>query len=402
MAMKHRRIIYGCLWGLALLAIVTGDLRAWYLHRAAQPDDAQVLAAIPDGAGLRAHDDPLPYWGVHAPDGALLGLAFVTAHAGAQQPGFNAPVNLLVGLLPGGDIATVSILEHRESPAYMAMIRRGGLLEDLAGRSVATDPKSLDAISGATITSRAIQRQTLTSGATVARQVLGLDIPTPPANTTGGLIDVWQLGALALALLLAAGASLKPDPRLRRFSLAAGFMVLGLYLNCSLTFGHLAGVLKLSTPTLANMSLILVMLFAVGFALGGKRAYCRNLCPFGAAQEALFFISPAKLEVTPKLQRTAGVIRFIILVAALWALLFFGLGEAAELEPFAHLFGRGMSVSLWIYAALALGLSAFVPRFWCRFFCPTGAMLELMARLRYYVKRRGAAPATLEDDHEPR
>ena len=111
---------------------------------------------------------------------------------------------------------------------------------------------------------------------------------------------------------------------------------------------------------------------------------------------------PWKLPVTPRLQRFAGEIRYVVLAAALCAIMPGLFSEAGELEPFAHLFGGDVALSLWVYAGVVLGISAVVPRFWCRMFCPTGTMLELAARLRYTVRGKNAAPARLEPDDAQR
>ena len=400
--MKRLRMFHAVLWGIALLAIVGGDLRAWYLHRAAQPGEKQIVAAVPDGATAQKRSEPFTYYRVAGPDGHLAGVVFVTSDVPPQMEGFNGPVRLLVGLLPDGSVASASVLHHRETPGYFAMVKRGGVTADLTGRSVTTDPESLDAVSGATITSRAIQRQVLAGGATVARKILGLKIPeTKTSATTGHSLPLWEIGALLLALAAGGLSAFVRDKRLRAASLALGFIVVGLYLNVSLTFGQLAGLLQLSPPTLANIPLILVMIFALGFAVSGRRTYCRHVCPFGAAQQGLYRLTPWKLRVTPRLQRYAGELRWVILVAALCFLMPGFFGEAGELEPFAHLFGGDAALSLWVYAGVVLGISAVVPRFWCRMLCPTGAVLELAARLRYTVRGTTTAPARLEPDDEP-
>jgi len=69
--------------------------------------------------------------------------------------------------------------------------------------------------------------------------------------------------------------------------------------------------------------------------------------------------------------------------------LFFGLGirSASEVEPFFHLFS-----GKWTFLGITLVLltlfgSFFIPRFWCRFFCPTGACLILLSSHRKFFKQ---------------
>jgi polyferredoxin len=117
----------------------------------------------------------------------------------------------------------------------------------------------------------------------------------------------------------------------------------------------------------------------------GKPLYCHHVCPHGAAQELLSHYRPTRFQIT----LSAGVIRgleqlpfallFFTLVVALLALPF----DLAGLEPFAAYVIRSAGVATLAVAAVGLVASFFVPQAYCRFGCPTGALLN-------FVRARGA------------
>jgi NosR/NirI family transcriptional regulator, nitrous oxide reductase regulator len=115
-----------------------------------------------------------------------------------------------------------------------------------------------------------------------------------------------------------------------------------------------------------------------------KPLYCHHVCPHGAAQELLSAIRPKRLQVT----LSAGVVRgleylplgllVLTLVVAMIALPF----DLAGIEPFAAYIVRSAGVATLSVAVIGLVASFFVPQAYCRFGCPTGALLN-------FVRARG-------------
>jgi len=115
-----------------------------------------------------------------------------------------------------------------------------------------------------------------------------------------------------------------------------------------------------------------------------KPLYCHHICPHGAAQELIGRYRPARFNVT----LSAGVVRGLEYLP--YALLLFTLVIAllappfdlAGIEPFhAYLFKSAGWATLAI-AGIGLIASFFVPQAYCRFGCPTGALLT-------FVRARG-------------
>lgn len=105
--------------------------------------------------------------------------------------------------------------------------------------------------------------------------------------------------------------------------------------------------------------------------------YCHHVCPHGAAQDLLHRIWPGRRRWEPP----AGVVRglsflpFALLAFALVVTLLALPFELTGIEPFdAYVFRTAGMATIGI-AVVGLIASVFVPQAYCRFGCPTGALL---------------------------
>jgi len=155
---------------------------------------------------------------------------------------------------------------------------------------------------------------------------------------------------------------------------------------------------------------------------------CGWLCPFGFVQEILSFVQAEYRRLSTPAHSSFRKMKYIILVVVLFfsitlgayhgtdfgreyykAMGFFAPDPYAPLDPAATLFDvlplavfwnllptaweelGSVDPFLWFrlfILALTLVLSAYVPRFWCRYFCPLGAMMgSLGSRSLLTIKR---------------
>ncbi|MEQ2005973.1 MAG: FMN-binding protein [Limisphaerales bacterium] len=131
----------------------------------------------------------------------------------------------------------------------------------------------------------------------------------------------------------------------------------------------------------------LVLFAAAAFAVpwAGKRPlYCQQLCPHGAAQEIVTRLAPARwrVHVPATLDRALrwlpGALLLFVLVVVMLPLEF----DLAGLEPFDAYVIRSAGVATIAVAAIGLLAAAMVPKAYCKYGCPTGALLE-------FVRARG-------------
>ena len=138
------------------------------------------------------------------------------------------------------------------------------------------------------------------------------------------------------------------------------------------------------------------------------RFFCGYLCSFGAVQELLFWISKKiyhrNINLPTRLDHALQYLKYAVLVfivAGLWIL---ALPMDASISPWGA-FGMLISGNLSVAAAavhtagfiLLLALlagSLFIERFFCRYFCPLGAVFTLISGKRCYKIQRNGSECT--------
>jgi NapH/MauN family ferredoxin-type protein len=151
-----------------------------------------------------------------------------------------------------------------------------------------------------------------------------------------------------------------------------------------ITTGKLVPAIFMSSMVLAAGILLLAFFF--------RRGFCGWICPFGTMQELLGKITRKKHE--PKIDRHSRYIKYIILASILIGTAVTGTLVFRKFDPFITFFHFGKGI-LWQYnaaemkelivgfviAIVVLGLSIFIPRFWCRYLCPLGAVEALLSKI---------------------
>ena len=151
-------------------------------------------------------------------------------------------------------------------------------------------------------------------------------------------------------------------------------------------------------------SALILLIGMLVMALVYRRSFCGAICPlgalqgiFGAAGRRLFKHRP---QVPRRLDAAARLIKYAVLALfAVWT------WQAAELvmrpyDPWvawAHLTSAELFTSYGIgFAILVVSLvgSLVYERFFCKYLCPTGALLGLLARFSVLRIRRDAAACT--------
>ena len=320
----------------------------------------------------------------HRSPGGDVALASRSAAPGVQ--GYGGPINLLVCVGPEGTIRRVLLLEHRETPAYLEggegffrSLEGRSILEPIGlrvgGRVVGPPGQAVDAITGATVTSRAVVQALEQVGRRLAGPVLHR-----PFREPGGARRGWdpRLVYLALSWALVLPALRLRSRALRLAWLAAHVAVGGVWLKVQLSMVQVLSLLRgdLGWGGSAWVVLLGPAAFAAAALLGP--VYCGGLCPAGAAQELLASLGLAR-RVPRGADRRLGFVRSVFLVLIGVAGLA-GAGRwAAGLDLLTRVWTPAGPADGLLLALAAAGSLGFV-RFWCRYLCPTGAFLGLGAR----------------------
>jgi hypothetical protein len=239
---------------------------------------------------------------------------------------------------------------------------------------------AVDTVSGATATTRCIRDAMAAAGPAFAALLRHEGLPPArrfrgPDRGTAALLLLWA-GALVLRY--------RPRVRLRQVYLVAVLAVAGFWLNLQFSQFELRSLLAGRLPAPA-LRLPFMLLAGVPLAvLFFGNVYCGYVCPFGAAQELVGDLRPARWRID--LRRGAWRYARLLKYGLLFALLVFVVGaadtRAIEPDPLTSLFSGHASGAVWALAGSVLLLSFFFPRFWCRNLCPVGAFLSLLNRVQ--------------------
>ena len=323
------------------------------------------------------------------PDGAFV---VNTKPLAKDVQGYGGPVPLKIHI-KDGRVAAVEAEPNAESPDFFNRAKE--LLNHWQNKSVDEAlAEEVDAVSGATFSSRAIIAN-MQRGLAYAKQhgQWGEDGSVGAADTSASHIvgsEDGSVGALEtsappiVALIVVLLGAVVPlfynNRRLHLVQLAVNVVVLGLwtgtFVSYTLFLRIFAGGVSLSAIG-ALAAPLLMMIVALIYPLAGRSGhYCANVCPFGSAQELAGKLSRRKLRITPRVLKLLSVLRNL-LWGVLMALLLTGTCTAwIDYELFTAFLYSSASVWVTVLAALFLVLSVWVPRPYCRFVCPTGALVK--------------------------
>ena len=320
------------------------------------------------------------------PDGAFV---VNTKPLAKDVQGYGGPVPLKIHI-KDGRVAAVEAEPNAESPDFFNRAKE--LLNHWQNKSVDEAMREeVDAVSGATFSSRAIIAN-MQRGLAYAKQhgQWGEDGSVGAFGTSASPIEGGSAGALEtsappivalIAVLLGAVVPLfYNNRRLHLVQLAVNVVVLGLwtgtFVSYTLFLRIFAGGVSVSTIG-ALAAPLLMLIVALIYPLAGRSGhYCANVCPFGSAQELAGKLSRRKLRITPRVLKLLSVLRNL-LWGVLMALLLTGTCTAwIDYELFTAFLYSSASVWVTVLAALFLVLSVWVPRPYCRFVCPTGALIK--------------------------
>ncbi len=381
----------GLTWALTAVALaaVAGHLAVRYTVLTPR---VHLDAALRRAAGLvppvEEHSEPAVY--SRDANGAI---AFASRATAPRVRGYGGPFNLLVATDADGRIRRVQWIEHRETPSYVedasAFFERLvglSLLRPIAVRpagapkptAASADEQVVDAITGATVTSRAVARALEASGRRLARAAYGRPFgggrraPSPWRDVRWLYVLLGALGGVAVYVW--------GGRWVRRAWLLANAAVGGVWLGVQLSTVQVVALLRFEWwPQWSAWTDVLVAL-AVGLALLAGPVYCGTVCPAGAAQEALSWLGTAR-RLPAAVDRAARYLKYVVLAFVVVAVVGWDSDSAGQLDVLRHVWtGRPSGLAIALIVVLALG-SALTVRFWCRYLCPAGAFLHLFNKV---------------------
>jgi len=399
-ALRLRKVGY-VLFGIAAAVILCSNLlvRAGMMLSSSLPENtAQALAGQLQIEKVSAitEQGSVNYFNVYRGKDELAGYIFSSDSLAPQVRGFGGNINLAVYVDSRGELINFNITRSNETPAYLEMLSYWQ--STLNNRRLFTAGPFADvhAVTGATVSSKAILSALEISGCRFAEQVLE---QSPQADKTkvpwaGYLPDsggLYLITALVLTLIVVYRGGFWTRIAVLVFNLVAG----GLVLNTQYSTEQIAGILSLHSPAAGFTGAFALLIGIPVVVMVFGNIYCGYMCPFGAAQELVGFIIPERFKYPLSAEKTkkAGFVKYVILFVLI--IVFFVSTNRTTLaaDPLIEIFnfrfsGYGLSMMLIVGAALAASL--FYARFWCRYLCPAGAFLSLINNIAVFRRYQPA------------
>ena len=306
-----------------------------------------------------------------------------------RAQGYGGPLTIGTLISKNGQIKKVTILDHNDTSAFIDILISKKLLEafeEIQIQNGFNDINSVDGISGATFSSRAVRDTVLKSADHLSTRLFSKSYPRFDDPFTFDERTAMVGSLLCIAIIC---VYLKLN-RLRIFVLTGSFILLGFYLNTQLTLTQFTGLLLGYFPGIQNdLWWYLLVCGTLLFTLLLRRNfYCYWICPFGACQELASKIGAPRIPLHSKIQQKAKLVRLLLLILFLMIAVLRKNPSIAGYEPFSLLFAQKGNNTQWIWFPALIFAFFFIPRIWCRYFCGVGLVLDWAAKLFSKVRTK--------------
>jgi 4Fe-4S binding protein/FMN-binding protein len=342
----------------------------------------EVRALLPKAALLEADDSPKMGLRVLDDTGAEIGYVVRTAPITDKIIGYRGPTDTLVAFDRDLKVVGVKVRGSHDTREHVGNVKDDPYFlktwDGMPWDKVATldlQKAGIEGVSGATLTSMAVAE-----GISYRLKRTNEELAKAPPPMRIRAPDVGLTIVLALALVQAF-THVHGRRWIRRVFQIAVIVYVG-FLNGDLLAQSLfAGWAEGGIPWRIAPGLVLLAAAALVVPLSTRKPlYCLHICPHGAAQELLGRIAPKKWRIKLRRDFAAGVgwlpplLLVLVLLVTMLVLPF----DLAGIEPFDAYVIRTAGWATIAVAVAGLIASLFVPMAYCRYGCPTGALLEFV------------------------
>ena len=316
-----------------------------------------------------------------------IGTAYTTSPESDKIKGYAGPTDSLIVIDASNKILGVSLRSSGDTPGHVEDVKNDyEFIERWQGMNFLeiAETKNLQdneiwAVSGATRTSECMAWGLIEKSRAVQKKSSSIKFKFK-------LKDSLVILVLILALVLTF-TKIKEDPKWRtifRWIIFALVVFFGMDLLCLALFG---GWSKNGLPIYEASVLcgFVILMFIIPWTTR-KQIYCQQICPHGLVQETMAKLIPSKysLKISKELKWALKFIPGFLLVLSLIVLVLELPLELSDTEVFSAWYPTRASTVCIVLFVLSLLFSAFVPKGYCKYACPTGRLLE-------YVRYTGKA-----------
>lgn len=363
-----------------IFAVISAFVAAWFvMHKTSEipedPCDLDRNAAkkIFETADNFKRTGEKCFYDVLDKDSKLLGKVLYAEPDETSTGGFGGALRVVVGISPEGKVIGTEIGQNNETPWFIERVKGEGFFEkwnDLTAKDAAK--ADVDTVSGATMSTTAIKSMVALN----LSKYSGAEIAANQQDSTPLWLKIAVFAILAYSLF--AFSFPQKTAKFRIFHLSVLVVALGFIGGFALSLELLKNWLVSSEIALVPFVVLAAALLTAMFS--GKNFYCNFICPFGAFQELLGKIPFPKKSFSPKFMKAVSIFKVVILIFLYASMISALFTDFTVFEPFSAFKFEVVSLPPLVIAAVCLIISLFISRPWCRFFCPTGTLINMFAK----------------------
>lgn len=342
---------------------------------------------FPDATGFEPNVPRLGWNLVRGANQAHLGYVVRSSPSADEVPGYAGPSETLIAIEPDARrLRKVVLRSTYDTADYVSRIQDEE--PDPQGRTYLSKLTQWDVRQWAEFDFRKAELDTV-AGATLTSYAIAKGLQTRFADDQQGgrrereaaqrfrksvALVIFVLGALLMTF-----TSLHGRPRIRRIWQVLLVGGLGLWLGQLLSLSLFAGWARHGLPWGTAPALLALAAVALLIPWAARRqTYCHQACPHGAVQELLGGFRRLHVPVSAQWHGWLGKLPSLTLAGAFLAALAWPSWSLSDAEPFdAWVLGTAVAVPLAL-AVAGLVASVFVPQAYCKYGCPTGALLKFV------------------------
>jgi hypothetical protein len=328
--------------------------------------------------------DPSERQGLYVADasGRQLGYVLRTSPISDKIVGYSGPTDTLIAMDADMRVIGVRIRKSADTPDHVKSVATDDYFlktwdkktwDQVAG----TDPRAagIEGVSGASLTSMGMANAIRERFA--ASKKIAADRASPGVHVRAH--DVALIAVIAVAMLFTFSSHLRGRTWFRRAFQVVLIGYVGFWNGQILAQSLMAGWASAGpdVPWRTAPALALLLAAALVVPWTSRRAlYCSQICPHGAAQELLGRITKRKAHVPRGVDRGLRWLPPMLVLLVLFVTVSTVPFDLAGIEPFdAYLLRNSASIAI---AIIGLVAAVFVPMAYCKYGCPTGAVLNFV------------------------
>jgi Na+-translocating ferredoxin:NAD+ oxidoreductase RnfG subunit len=372
---------------LVMLLMIIGMVRDHHVRLRIDGDAritlTEVQELLPEATTLQTDHERRAGLTVFNASGQAIGYAVRTAPLSNELIGYAGPTDTLLVLDANDTVVGMRIRKSWDTPNHVAdVVAEDYFMNSFNGMTwegVATlklKESDIEGVSGATMTSMTVAEGTVLRFASA--------FGDPPARELRFGVRDLALIIVVVATVVATFRSKRLTLKQRRICQAIVIVYIGFINGDLLAQSLIMGWSTSGVPWHTAPGLVLLLAAALLFPWATSRPlYCAKICPHGALQEMVGKVLPKRYrrpELAYNLRWLPAALLGAVLVVTMLVLPL----DLAGVEPFDAYIIKAAGVATISVAVIGLIAAMFIPKAYCKYGCPTGALLV-------YVRSSGKA-----------